>query len=97
MISANALNLFIFKIHIDLTTTVFFLFRLVFDKENDCSNSPDSTSSSADNRPGVVDLSPLQITAETFEIILDYLYTSEIVVDEDNIQNILQAADVFFY
>lgn len=69
-------------------------FRLVFDKENDSSNSPDSTSSSADNRPGVVDLSPLQITAETFEIILDYLYTSEIVVDEDNIQNILQAADL---
>lgn len=41
-----------------------------------------------------MDLSPLQITAETFEIILDYLYTSEIVVDEDNIQNILQAADL---
>lgn len=70
---------------------IFFLFRLVFDKENDCSSSSDSK---GDNSSGLVDLSPLQITVETFEMILDYLYTSEIELDEDNIQNILQAADL---
>jgi kelch-like protein 16 (gigaxonin) len=70
----------------------------VFDKESDCSNStsgmPDPAIQRVDLSSNVVDLSPLQITADTFEIILDYLYTSEIVLDEENIQNILQAADL---
>lgn len=73
-------------------------FRLVFDKENDCKSSvsgmPDPAIQGVDLSSSVVDLSPLQITVDTFEIILNYLYTSEIVLDEENIQNILQAADL---
>ncbi|XP_062621476.1 gigaxonin-like [Saccostrea cucullata] len=71
-------------------------FRLVYDKAYDYSSSVEGkpASSMAGHDSEVVDLSPLQITVDTFEIILDYLYTSEIVLDEENIQNILQAADL---
>lgn len=41
-----------------------------------------------------VDLTSLDIRKETFETILDYIYTSEIQLSEENIQDILQAADV---
>lgn len=85
MMFVNVLNLFIFKIYIDLIIIVFFFFRLVFDKENDCSNLFDLILLSVDNRLGVVDLFFLYIIVEIFEIILDYLYILEIVVDEDNI------------
>lgn len=56
MIFVNVLNLFIFKIYIDLIIIFFFFFRLVFDKENDCSNLFDLILLSVDNRLGVVDL-----------------------------------------
>lgn len=41
-----------------------------------------------------VDLTSLAIKMDTFETILDYIYTSEIQLSEENIQDILQAADV---
>ena len=40
-----------------------------------------------------VDLTSLQIRTDTFKIILDYIYTSEIELSEDNIQDVLQASD----
>ena len=41
-----------------------------------------------------VDLTSLDIRLDTLELILDYIYTSEINLSEDNIQDLLQASDV---
>ena len=42
-----------------------------------------------------VDLTSMEITVDTFRTILNYIYTSEIKLCEDNIQDMLQASDVF--
>ncbi|KAK6186567.1 hypothetical protein SNE40_008581 [Patella caerulea] len=42
----------------------------------------------------VVDLTPLEISVETFHDILDYIYTSEITLSIDNIQDLFQASDL---
>ncbi|XP_068238775.1 gigaxonin-like [Palaemon carinicauda] len=36
----------------------------------------------------------LDITVESFEIILDYIYTGKMSLDNDNIQDVLQASDL---
>ncbi|KAK8720664.1 hypothetical protein OTU49_013175 [Cherax quadricarinatus] len=36
----------------------------------------------------------LDITCKTFELILDFIYTGRVILDNDNIQDILQASDL---
>lgn len=72
----------------------FFLFKLIFNKKNNYNNSPNSTSSNTNNKPKIINLSPLQITTKTFKIILNYLYTSKIIINKNNIQNILQTTNL---
>lgn len=61
-------------------------FRLVFNYD-DSTHSP-----SAD--PSTVDLTSLGISEETFQTILDYIYTSNISLCDENIQDMLQASDL---
>lgn len=60
--------------------------RLVFSYD-------DSTHSPAAD-PSLVDLTSLGISVDTFQTILDYIYTSNISLCDDNIQDILQASDL---
>ncbi|ESO82812.1 hypothetical protein LOTGIDRAFT_229825 [Lottia gigantea] len=41
-----------------------------------------------------VDLTPLEISIATFQDILDYIYTAEITLSTDNIQDLFQASDL---
>ncbi|VDI27637.1 kelch-like protein 16 (gigaxonin) [Mytilus galloprovincialis] len=61
-------------------------FRLVF-------NYDDSTHTHTAD-PSIVDLTSLGIGEDTFATILDYIYTSNISLCDDNIQDILQASDL---
>lgn len=36
----------------------------------------------------------LDITCATFELILDFIYTGKVVIDNDNIEEILKASDL---
>ncbi|XP_021379318.1 gigaxonin-like [Mizuhopecten yessoensis] len=63
-------------------------FRLVFNYE------PDPVNPTAQNKQETVNITSLGISFETFETILDYIYTSEIKISDENIQDILQAADL---
>ncbi|KAL3860467.1 hypothetical protein ACJMK2_010590 [Sinanodonta woodiana] len=64
-------------------------FRLLFNYEEP--GSPIVQSSSVSTQ---LDLTHLSISSDTFETILDYIYTSDITLSDDNIQDILQAADI---
>ncbi|XP_041376545.1 gigaxonin-like [Gigantopelta aegis] len=69
-------------------------FRSIFTYEH--SKAVDKGDTNERNmRKVCIDLTTNEITADTFRSILDYIYTSETTLCSENIQDILQAADVF--
>ncbi|GFO04933.1 gigaxonin [Plakobranchus ocellatus] len=61
-------------------------FRALFDYDQHTTDTKDSASY-------VVSLDHLGIGANTFRLILDYIFTSEVQLEPSNIQDVLQAAD----
>lgn len=60
-----------------------FLFRVLYEFEEESQHGAHRTTEPR-----------LDITCKTFELILDFIYTGRVVLDNDNIQDILQASDL---
>lgn len=61
----------------------FFFFRVLFEFEEGSQQGLNRTAEPT-----------LDITCATFQVILDFIYTGKVVIDNDNIEEILKASDL---
>ena len=66
-----------------MLTDVDFLFRVLFEFEEGSQQGQNRTAEPT-----------LDITCATFQVILDFIYTGKVVIDNDNIEEILKASDL---